>query len=780
MAGVVMMTVLAGVVAGMPGPGMLFDWPAFPSAGFVEVVNPAALAWQRDMTLSVGVPSSDSSLHRPDRVYLGLPGIGASGWWEGKGDLRRFTVGSATTLVDGMASIGTSYTWMDPVTSDEWEGARSWDIGVSFRPSAVFSVGIVRRSGFESAGVEHEASYRGGLAARPFGPVFTLTGNVGVDEDFDDFEFDGGFEVRPVPGAALRLGFSEDRVSAGISSDFGHVGAAFSGLLEDENYAGGRAEIRLTSSPRRSILPPSGRYVRIETGSTAEEQTRDFLGPVKRSFSEEILLIERAVDDPSVEGLIVDLDGGTGTAAQAEELRTQLARARSMGKQVVVYAGSPGNIECYVGSAGTEFWMHPAGETFFSGFAAHGIFLRDFLDNVGLYPDFVRIGEYKSAADMLTRSDMSEAQRIAETALLESFHRELFLALTNGRGLEPPQIVTILKAGMMPPHEAVDAGLVDGTVFPDEIEERLEALNGRGITVRSLDEYEASIPIDDDWGPEPRIAVITATGFITRGRSGTSFPLGGTMGSETICELIRDAASRPGVKAVVIRIDSGGGDAFASEEMHHCIDEISKEMPVVVSMGGVAASGGYYIACCADSIFADSYTVTGSIGVIGGKIAAGELLDRIGIGVETIAPYPMADLFDVFSSFTDDQRRNVEESIGRCYDLFTGRVADGRGMTKEQVDSIGRGRIWSGSDALEIGLVDRIGGLTDAVRCAAGMAGLGEDWVPVIEVHPRPGLFDGLSLSPFRGASVLDPRSLLNQISAFDRPLYLMQPVIVE
>ncbi len=780
MAGVVMTTVLAAAVAGMPGPGMVFDWPAFPEAGFVEVVNPAGLAWQRDLTLSIGLPSSDSSLHRPDRVYLGLPGIGASGWWEKEGDLRRFTVGSATEFAGGMAAVGTSCTWMDPVTSGEWEGARRWDYGLSFRPSDMFSVGIVRRGGFEADGVEQESSYRGGLAVRPFGSSLTLTGNAGVDEDFDDFEFDGGFEVRPVPGAALRLGFSEDRVSAGISTDFGHIGAAFSGLLEDEDYAGGRAEIRLTSSPRRSILPPPGRYVRIETGSTGEEQTRAFLGPVRRSFSEEILLVERAVGDPSVDGLIIETDGGTGTSAQAEELRTQLARARSMGKQVVVYSGSPGNIEFYLGSAGTDFWMNPAGETFLTGFAAHGIFLRDLLDNVGLYPDLVRIGEYKSAADMLTRSDMSEAQRTAETALLESFHRELFLALTSGRGLEPPQIVSLLEAGIMSPREAVDAGLVDSTAFPDEIEERLEALNGHGITVNSLDEYESSIPLDDDWGPEPRIAVIVATGFITRGRSGNSFPLGETMGSETICGLVRSAASRPGVKAVVIRIDSGGGDAFASEEMLHCIEDVSGTMPVVVSMGGVAASGGYYIACGADSIFADSYTITGSIGVIGGKIAAGDLLDRIGVDIETVSPYPMADMFSVFSRFSDDQRRNVEEAIGHSYDLFTSRVADGRGMTQAQVDSIGRGRVWSGSDALEIGLVDRIGGLADAVRCAAGMAGLGEDWVPVVDVYPRPGLFEGFGLSPFGGASALDLENLLEQVSSFDRPLYLMQPVIVE
>ncbi len=773
------MTVAVVVFAGLPGPADVFDWPAFPGPGMVETVNPACLAWQPDMLLSVGLPSSDSSLHRPDRVFLGAPGVGFSGWWENGGDLRRFTAGSAFEI-GGSLAAGAAYSWMDPVSGGPWDGVGSWDIGLSFRPSAMFSAGLVRHGGYDGGAVEGEASLRAGLAVRPFGDRLTLTGNAGTGEDFDDFEFDGGLEFRPLPGAAIRLGLAEDRVSAGISTDFGHIGAAFAGLTQDDDYSGGRAEIRLTSLPRASLAPHGRRYVRIETGEASEEPSRRFLGPVERSFSEEILLIERAVDDPSVEGLIVDAGNGAGTAAQAEELRTQLARARSMGKHVVVYSGSPGNIECYLGSAGTEFWIHPAGETFLAGFAAHGIFLRDLLDNMGLYPDLVRIGEYKSAADMLTRSDMSEAQRTAETALLESFHMELFQALTNGRGLEPPQIASLLEEGILNPYEAVDAGLVDSTAYPDEIEERLAEINGHGLTVQGLDEYGNSIPVGDAWGPEPRIAVIVATGFITGGSSGSSFPMGETMGSETICGLVRSAASRPGVKAIVIRIDSGGGDGFASEEMLHCIEDVSDEMPVVVSMGGVAASGGYYMACGADSIFADEFTITGSIGVIGGKIAAGELLDRIGIDVETVSPYPMADMFSIFSRYTDAQRENVEETVGNFYDLFTRRVAEGRGMTQAQVDSIGRGRVWSGSDAVEIGLVDRIGGLADAVSCAAGMAGLDAGWVPVVEVHPRPGLFEGLSLSPFGGASVLDLENLLEQVSALDGPLYLMQPIVVE
>ncbi len=783
------MMLLAAVLAALPGPASVFDWPAYPEQGMIELINPANLAWQSGMMLSIGLPSSDSSLHGPDRVFLGAPGIGASGWWERDGDLRRFTVASGSAISGGALAVGAAYNWIDPVSSDEWEGARSWDVGISFRPSEAFSAALVRRGGYEADEVREDALLRAGVAVRPFGSLLTLTADAGTDEGFEDLDVSGGLEVRPVVGSAIRLDFSDEHVSMGVAADFGHIGAVFSGILDDvdgiwdgSDYSGGRAEIRFTSSPRASLVPPRRRYVRIETGGTGEEPSRSFLGPVERSFSEEILLIERAVDDPSVEGLIVDTDGGAGTAAQAEELRAQLVRARGMGKRVLVYLTSPGNMECYLASAGTDLWIHPAGETSLTGFAAHGIFLRDLLDNVGIYPDLLHIGEFKSASEMLTRSDMSESQRIAETALLESFHRELFLAVNSGRGLDAPQLATILEAGMMSPSEAVSTGLVDSTAFPDEIEERLSRIDGHGIRIQSLDEYSSSIPVDDEWGPRPHIAVIVATGFITRGESGYSFPMGESMGSETICNQMRHAASQPGVRGLVLRIDSGGGDAFASEEMLHCATGIAESIPVVVSMGGVAASGGYYIACGADSIFADRFTITGSIGVISGKFAVEDLLARIGVNVETISPYPMADAFSPFSRFTDEQRERMGEMIRDSYELFTSRVADARGMTMARVDSVGRGRVWSGSDALEAGLVDRIGGLVDAVRCAAGLAGLDEDWVPSVAVYPRPGLFDGLGLNPFGGASLSasDIEEMLRGVSVLNRPMYLMQPFVVD
>jgi protease-4 len=390
----------------------------------------------------------------------------------------------------------------------------------------------------------------------------------------------------------------------------------------------------------------------------------------------------------------------------------------------------------------------------------------------------VRTGEYKSAADMLLGTGMTPWEREADSTMLHAFHAELFRGVAEGTGLEGAQLLRILELGTVMPEQAVELGMVDGTAYPRELEEEVSRIAGHGVRTVELGAWGAERPVEEAWGPPDRIVVIAATGFITSGRSGSMFPLGETMGSGSICDLVEDAVSTPGVRAVVIRIDSGGGEGFASEEMHHCISEASGEMPVVASMGAVAASGGYYMACGADSIFADRFTVTGSIGVISGKLAFNRMLAGIGINYDGIEPYAMSGMYSPFTELTDAQRARMEELNRQSYDLFVDRVAGSREMTPDEVDSVGRGRVWAGADALERGLVDRIGGVLDAVECAARMAGLRPGSYEV-EVLPRPGLFEGFGL-PIGGLVSADLSDLAGAAGLFDRPLFLASPVIVE
>lgn len=761
---------LALVGAQFPGTADPFPWPAAPR--WAEAVNPACLAWQPDMTLSVAIPVGEDGFSRPELLRLALPGAGLSGWWDGDDSLRSFTSATAFSSPCGRAAFGASYSWTDPVAGGG--GTDRWTAGIALRPSTLWGVGLVYREGFGGGGEEYAA----GLALRPAGRRAVVTADASAGSGLDDPSFGGGVEISALRGTTLRADWRDDRITAGLSLDLSHAGASFSGGEDGGGLDRGLLEIRATTLARESFLPPPRRFVRYRPGTAGEEPGRRFLGPLEPSFTDEMVLLARAVGDPSVEGILVELDSGSGTPAQAEEARELLVRAREQGKRVVVYMAGPGSMDYYLASAGTDLLVHPAGSVTLSGLSAHGFYIRGLLDRLGIQPDIVRIGEYKSAADMLLGTGMTPWEREADSTMLHAFHRELFRGVSEGTGLEGAQLLRILELGTVMPEQAVELGMADGTAYPRELDEEVSRIAGHGVRTVELGAWGAERPVEEAWGPRDRIVVIAATGFITSGRSGSMFPLGETMGSESICDLVEGAVSAPGVRALVVRIDSGGGESFASEEMFHSISEAAAEMPVVVSMGAVAASGGYYMACGADSIFADRFTVTGSIGVISGKLAFSRMLAGIGVNYDGIEPYPMSGMYSPFTELTDAQRARMEELNRQSYDLFVGRVAEGRDMTPEEVDSIGRGRVWAGEDALERGLVDRLGGVLEAVECAARMAGL-EPGSYAVEVLPRPGLLEGFGL-PLGGLAAAGLDDLAGVAGLFDRPLLLASPVVIE
>jgi protease-4 len=421
--------------------------------------------------------------------------------------------------------------------------------------------------------------------------------------------------------------------------------------------------------------------------------------------------------------------------------------------------------------------IHPAGEMSLTGFSSTSFFARGLLDRLGIYPDLMHIGEFKSASDMLTRSDMSEAQEIATTALLESMQEELTGAVVEGWSLDPAEVSAILEDGIFTSDRAVDRGLADMVGRPSDADDLIGVDTGRRIRTVSLDEYAASIPSGGRWEPEPHVAVVVATGFIVPGRSGEMFPLGRTMGSETLSDQIRRAASVPGVRALVVRIDSGGGDALASDDIHHAMAETSGRIPVIVSMGGVAASGGYYMACAADVVYADAMTVTGSIGIISGKFSFGEMLEKLGVNPVQTSVSPSGGMQSSWRPYTEGERERVFLMMADGYDLFVGTVAESRGMSVQAVDSIGRGRVWSGTDALAIGLVDSIGGVADAISCAARMGGI-DDRVPAVRVYPEPSALG--SLDPMTGYFGSGFGDTACELFTEGRLLYVAPPMSIE
>ncbi len=767
---------MAGAISA-PGPNEVFNWVAYPEAGNPELVNPAGFSFINSLRLRIGMTASDSTFEGFDRISIALPGAGFSGWWDDDVSMRKFTFSSSMNVFGNTASIGVGYTWFDPTErNNSFSGKDFYTLGMIVRPLEWFSFGLVRRGGIDLPGdIDVEASYRAGFAARPFGEDLTIVTNLETGTEFEDYSFSAGVEVRPLEGLAIRADAGENYLSLGLEAGFGQAALSYGAITDDNySYSSSRGDITFSSAPGQNLLAPSGIFVRLETDHFDELRQRAFLGPVLPCFTETALILDRIASDNTIAGVIVDIEGSAGSLAQAEEIRNLLQRIKGSGKKVYFYLEIGDNGEYYLASCGNRIWMHPRGSISFIGLASTGFFLRDFLDDIGIYPDFQHIGEYKSASEMLTRSDMSDAHRRATTALLESLQRELIAGVANGTGLEPAQLHLIMNAGPYTAARAVTAGMVSGICYKDEIEERIEDELGREISVISMENYAASIPVEDEWGPGSHIAVVVATGFINRGGSGSAFPLGRVMGSESICSALREAASQPGVQAIVLRIDSPGGDALASDDMYHAVDNIRREIPVIVSMGGTAASGGYAMACGADRIFADRMTVTGSIGIISGKFSFGGLLDSLGINTEEVTTGPMASMYSPFRPYTDRERGRSFDLLEDGYNLFVETVARGREMTFEEVDSIGKGRVWSGADALEIGLIDEYGGVIDAVYYAAGLTGMNIDEAPEIRIYPTPSFPGSIALPGF-GVS-----EYLVEFLGSDQILYLMQPVSID
>ncbi len=776
LAATVLLSFSASLPQSFPGPENSFGWAAYPEAGEGLYVNPAAGSFLRGLRFRLGFSASDSSIEKIDMVDLSLSGAGFGIWWGD--DILRYTTSLAMRAIGDNVSLGFSYSWFRTVYStSQWHDKSTWSAGITVRPVSWLGTGAFYRSGVETSEQEVSSHIGAGIAIRPFERLITLTGDLHTSSDFGDISFSGGFELRPIEGLAVRGSIDEDGFTAGLGMEFGHFGVSGAGSFNnDAVYGSARGEILYSTASMENLAGSGMRYVRFSPGETDELPHRPFLGPRQRSFTEQMMLLDFLVDDSSVEGIILDVRHGTGNPAQTEELRNQLARFRSTGREVYVFVQTGGNAECYLASVGRSF-IHPAGEIALTGLAGTSFFARDLLDNLGIYPDLLHIGEFKSASDMLTRSDMSEAQRTATTALLTSMQAELMRGISLGRDLEPAQLSSILEKGLYTADRAVSAGLVDGIARVTEIVDRIEEETGRRVRVISLDGYASEIPCAVQWEPEPHVAVVVATGTITTGKSGDMFPLGRTMGSETVVSILEEAASAPGVRAIVLRIDTGGGDALASDDIHHAISEIRQHVPVVVSMGGVAASGGYYIACSSDRIYADALTVTGSIGIISGKFSFGGLLEKIGINAVHTSITPVGGIGSPFRPYTETERERVFQMMSDGYDLFVTNVAEGRNMTWAEVDSIGRGRVWSGTDAVEIGIVDRIGGVADAVAYAATLGGIDQRH-PAIRIYPEPPAlgtleFPGFGLQGALSEFVMEP-------PLEGRLLYIAAPLNIE
>jgi len=759
-----------------PGPSVPFWWTAYPEADNTLLVNPAGSAWLIGTKMRIGAIFSNSSFEHFDRFTMEDPSGGLTGWWEDNQNLRRFST-SASYMVGQSLSAGLGFTWYDPtVRNHPQEGEKFFTFGLDLRPDPHIGLAATART---STG-DIDGCYLTGLAIRPLGDeTITLTGDYRFETGNTDSRWAAGAEVRAIDGLTFRGAYGQnDTFSAGIQLDFGRCTIAAGSEIPDGNYTGTTAELILTAYSQPSIIQPLPEFLSYSTETGDELPSRSFLGPRVPSFTNSITALARGASDPEIQGLLVDFSDYSLNIAQAEELREIMVDYRSSGKPVFAYMEYAGNGSYFAASAAGSICMHKAGQVSINGFTGYTFFVRGFLDKIGLFPDLMHIGDFKSASDMLTEYTISDAQIEATTALLETFKAEQVRGVSSGRGFEPAQMSELFLHSPFAGESMVQMGLVDTLLYRDEFEEFAEHELGHSVRTMCPQFYSEIPEASSNWGYKPTVAVVVATGNIMRGSSGSSI-LGRTMGSDTIIELLEEAANTRGVKALVLRIDSGGGDAMASDDMHHAVQNIRERMPVVVSMGSVAASGGYYMAAGADAIFADRMTVTGSIGIISGKFVFADLLENIGINVEKVEIEPSGNAGSPFEQYTGEEYERHFEAMRQGYNLFVSTVAEGRGMTFEEVDAIGQGRVWSGSDALELGLVDYNGGVVDAIAHAAMLAGI-DDPNPCIEVFPKLSGFGSLNIGP--GGLFGEAINEIADIPFINAegPLYLAPTLVIE
>ncbi len=454
--------------------------------------------------------------------------------------------------------------------------------------------------------------------------------------------------------------------------------------------------------------------------------------PGVRGHTRFLRRLERLNDDPEVEGVVLEMRAEpAGSFAHAEELGGAIKRLRARGKRVICHLEDAGGRALYVCSQADRIAMNPAGGLRFSGISSKYFYFGGLLEKLGVRADFVRIGAHKLAAEQFTLKKGSDVASLDHQELVDEIEKIFLHDVAIGRRIPEAELKKRLLKGPFIAREARAAGLVDVLAYKDEIDRVVTEVMGRRI--RMAEDSPAPLA-PKRWGTEPKIAIVYLHGDMIDGES-QYVPFIGikTAGSLTVGKALKRARDDSSVKAVVFRVETGGGSSLAADVILREAILTSRRKPLVVSMGSSAASGGYYASVAGKTVFADRSTITGSIGIFYGKADVVGLLDKLGVRVETFRTAPRADAESFYRPFTDDERRELGVKVKQFYDTFIARVAEGRRMKPDRIDAVARGKVWLGSQAIHKGLVDKIGGLTEAIEEARALAKLPDD-TPLMEL----------------------------------------------
>jgi len=479
-------------------------------------------------------------------------------------------------------------------------------------------------------------------------------------------------------------------------------------------------------------------------------------GELDPNLSDTLQRLKRAAEDDELSAVVLKIRSPAINFGKLNELRQAIAKVRDAGKRVIAECDSATTFDYLLACACDEIVMPESGVLMLPGLRAEVTYFKALFDKVGVKADMMQVGDFKGAAEPFTRTGMSPAFRKQYEALLDDLFEQIVSTISEARNLSDEQVRELIDAGLHTPDKAKAAGLIDRVAYQDQLETGLEESLGVDKLVMVTD--YAKKKVDNDFsgmlgmmklfelmmGGEPtkrsssrkKVAVIYASGMIVTGKSEASMFGGSVMGSDTIVKAVRQAADDDSVVAVVLRVDSPGGSSLASDLIWRALQECEK--PVIASMGDTAASGGYYISVGCDKIYAEPGTLTGSIGVVGGKIVFKDMLDKVGVSTDVISRGKNSGLLSMEAPFSNSERAAFVEMMQVVYDQFVSKTAAGRKMTRDQVLEVAGGRVWTGRQAQEKGLVDELGTLGDAIAEAKKLGGVESDEQVELLVLPKP------------------------------------------
>lgn len=623
-----------------------------------------------------------------------------------------------------------------------------WNVGLQVQNSPKLSVGarIENLNRGKINGVRSDTRYVLGLGWRPYADLVTASfeADLTSKEGFHRANYRTGVEVRPVPGLYLYGDFdNHSRFSLGVRVNLqNHYVGHYHNFDRDAKSALATSYFGSVTGAQPSLVKPKSGVMGLDLDGTLPENRAVALWEKKPlRFHDYIDGIYRAADDDRITSLFMRIGSLRCGMAKAEELARALDYFRSRDKRVVAYLSWPNNIGYFVASGADRVILPPVSELRLLGLRANLMTYKGLMDKIGIQFEAERIGEHKSYTEPYTLDRPSDQFRRQVNRLLDSLYNALVTTIAEHRRLSADSVRTLIDHAPLTSLEAVATGLADERLYLDEARKQYA---GAGMRQIPMTQFTGNRRQTDRWGPQPTIAVIVAEGDITDGKSG------GKIGEFEILGAIRRTGEDRRVKGLLLRINSPGGSALAGDLIWHELDRIARKKPVVVSMADVAASGGYYISCLENvPVFVDRSTVTGSIGIFAGKVNAAKLYDKIGVYSEMHKRGQNADMYSTAEPFTPEQRQRLREEITDLYQHFTRLVASSRGLTSDSIDALGRGQVWTGSEAVACGLADRIGGYYDALAELLDRTGCTREEVTIITLPTKKYLFRSPYVLPF-------------------------------